>query len=342
LIHTVLVALVGYYALPYTWTANEACTFAAMMSATDPVAVVALLKGLGTPKSLGAIIEGEALFNDGVAYVLFLLFLARSVGEEVTSNDIAREFVYACLVGALVGLGMGLLMMQLMRYFSNDHVAEVMLTIVFCWLTFYLGDGVFRASGVVSVVVLGLYFARESHATVSHRGMEGIEAVWETIGFGANTVLFAFAGLLVQFATNAGGAARDGGITARESSKDFGGEDYGYIFLLYILLTLIRFTTHLLVLPLLQNTGYGFTWKEILISTHGGLPRFSRLFLPTFRLTFQLTFDRPLIYSIFPTFTPPPLSLSVCYIFMYIYIYIYIYIYMYTYTHLYIHIYIHI
>jgi len=229
--------------------------------------VVALLKELGTPKSLGTIIEGEALLNDGVAYVLFLLFLERSIGEDISPFEIVGEFFYACVVGSLVGLGLGIVMVQLMGAIFDDHIAEVMLTIVFCWLAFYIGDGILRASGVISVVVLGLCYAREAHSTVSIRALEGIEAVWEAIGFAANTVVFAFAGLLVHLASRVGEEGDEG-----NDEKFFAhARDYGYLSLFYLLLNVIRFVTHLFILPLLVKTGYGFSWKDVVVSTHGAL-----------------------------------------------------------------------
>jgi NhaP-type Na+/H+ or K+/H+ antiporter len=301
LVHIVMVALVAFYIFPYNWTSDECITFAAMLSATDPVAVVALLKELGAPVSLGTIIEGEALLNDGTAYVLFLLFLDRAIGNELSVGDIVFGIVYGCLVGALVGWALGLLMMWMMGFIFDEHVAQVLLTIVFCWFAFYLGDGVFQSSGVISVVVVGLCYARGAHSCVSENAHHGIEAVWQAIGFAANTIVFSFSGLLVHSAlfplfSNGDGDRSDSVdvvsvLAAADDDRVDDGHlllhafvdnseddtfsplpsDWGWLLLFWVLLNAIRFLTHVFMFPVLRYTGYGYTLSDMLVSTHGGL-----------------------------------------------------------------------
>ncbi len=287
LVHTVMVALVAFYIFPYNWTTDECLTFAAMLSATDPVAVVALLKELGAPVSLSTIIEGEALLNDGTAYVLFLLFLDRAIGNELSPGDITVGILYGCFVGALVGYGMGLLMMWMMGSIFNDHVAQALLTIVFCWLGFYIGDGVLQSSGVITVVAIGLCYADQAHSCVSEHAHHGIEAVWEAIGFAANTIVFSFSGLLVFNACFSKLSSRDiddGVIPDGEigdghrlsESSDYEqfyplASDWGWLWIFWVLLNIIRFLTHVFMQPVMYYTGYGFSLNDILVSTHGGL-----------------------------------------------------------------------
>jgi NhaP-type Na+/H+ or K+/H+ antiporter len=295
LVHIVMVALVAFYIFPYNWTSDECITFAAMLSATDPVAVVALLKELGAPVSLGTIIEGEALLNDGTAYVLFLLFLDRAVGNELSVGEIVSGIIYGCLVGALVGWALGLLMMWMMALIFDEHVAQVLLTIVFCWFAFYLGDGVLQSSGVISVVVVGLCYARDAHSCVSENAHHGIEAVWQAIGFAANTIVFSFSGLLVHSAlfplfskggrsdvmdavyVHADDHVDDGHLLLAfvDNSEDDAfsplPSDWGWLLLFWVLLNVIRFLTHVFMFPVLRHTGYGYSLSDMLVSTHEGL-----------------------------------------------------------------------
>lgn len=298
MVHTVMVALVAFYIFPYNWTTDECLTFAAMLSATDPVAVVALLKELGAPVSLGTIIEGEALLNDGTAYVLFLLFLDRAIGNELSPGDIVLGVLYGCFVGALVGYVMGRIMMWMMGTIFNDHVAQALLTIVFCWLGFYIGDGVLQSSGVITVVAIGLCYADQAHSCVAEHAHHGIEAVWEAIGFAANTIVFSFSGLLVFYACFSKLSSRDeedivvhdpdipppdddhlvGGYRFLSEPRSSDHEefyplagDWGWLFIFWILLNIIRFLTHVLMQPLMTNSGYGFSFRDILVSTYGGL-----------------------------------------------------------------------
>jgi NhaP-type Na+/H+ or K+/H+ antiporter len=286
LVHTIMVALVAFYIFPYNWTSDECITFAAMLSATDPVAVVALLKELGAPVSLGTIIEGEALLNDGTAYVLFLLFLERAIGSELSPGDIVLGILYGCIVGALVGYAMGLLMMWMMGSIFNDHVGQALLTIVFCWLGFYIGDGVLQSSGVITVVGIGLCYADQAHSCVSEHAHHGIEAVWEAIGFAANTIVFSFSGLLVYNACFSKldeehgviheDVIDDGHGRFLSESSDYEefyplASDWGWLWIFWILLNIIRFLTHICMLPILSKSGYGFSFNDVLVSTHGGL-----------------------------------------------------------------------
>ena len=75
-----------------------------ILSATDPVAVVAVLKTLGAPKKLASLIEGESLLNDGSAFVLFLIFKDMAAGETQTFGDIVLTFSQLSLGGPLFGL----------------------------------------------------------------------------------------------------------------------------------------------------------------------------------------------------------------------------------------------
>lgn len=105
---TVLTAAFGVYAMDIgTWNAGMA--FGAMLSATDPVAVVALLKELGAPEQLALGIEGESLFNDGTAAALFLLFAGAMRGEVSSVEEQVAFFFQIALGGSAIGLAVGLL-----------------------------------------------------------------------------------------------------------------------------------------------------------------------------------------------------------------------------------------
>ena len=86
LINTMLTAVFCVYAFPYSWTWAEAITFGSIVSATDPVAVVSILKELGASKRLATLIEGESLLNDGSAFVLYVIALQFVKGEDPLSN----------------------------------------------------------------------------------------------------------------------------------------------------------------------------------------------------------------------------------------------------------------
>ena len=109
LLSSVLIALIGVHVLGYGWTWTEGMVFGTMLSATDPVAVVALLKEMGAPEDLGVLIESESLLNDGVAFALFLVFHDMMLkGATYTAGAAAGKLVYMSAVGCAVGVAFGM------------------------------------------------------------------------------------------------------------------------------------------------------------------------------------------------------------------------------------------
>lgn len=112
---TFATAAVMYYVLGFSSETNNmswiACVlFGAIISATDPVAVVALLKELGVSKRISTLIEGESLLNDGTALVLFLVLQEMVEGEDLGALDIVGRFCKMSLLGPLLGLFFGFVM----------------------------------------------------------------------------------------------------------------------------------------------------------------------------------------------------------------------------------------
>merc|ERR1719277_1230864 len=103
LIGAFLTALVGMYVLPYGWDFNTAMLFGSILSATDPVAVVAIFKSLGVSQRLTMIISGESLFNDGTAMVLFVMFMDLCRGDQPTSGDVLQFMLQMITLGPLLG-----------------------------------------------------------------------------------------------------------------------------------------------------------------------------------------------------------------------------------------------
>jgi NhaP-type Na+/H+ or K+/H+ antiporter len=123
---TALTALLAFYAFPYGWSLNLCMTFGAILSATDPVAVAALLEQVGAPPRLKVHIAGEALLNDGSAIVFFDIFLKRFLGtEEIGVGTGIGLFCQKTLGSFAVGLLFGgcilLFLHVLDRKFSREE-----------------------------------------------------------------------------------------------------------------------------------------------------------------------------------------------------------------------------
>lgn len=108
--------------------------FGGLISATDPVAVVALLKELGASRTLSTLIEGESLFNDGTAYVMFSVTLKLVKGEEFKAGHVIGEFCRLSFGGPLLGIIFGFVISMWILRIINNPILETNLTIAAAWL----------------------------------------------------------------------------------------------------------------------------------------------------------------------------------------------------------------
>ena len=172
--------------------------FGSLISPTDPIAVMGILKTVGASKSLEIKIAGESLFNDGVAIVVFLAIFGMAVnGEAFDAGHIAVLFVQEAFGGALFGFACGWLALQMLKR-VDDYQVEVLLTLAL------VAGGSTAAAGLhlsapIAVVIAGLMIGNHgrrdamSNATVQH-----LDTFWELIDEILNAVLFLIIGLEVM------------------------------------------------------------------------------------------------------------------------------------------------
>src|SRR4030042_5738873 len=137
-----------------------ALLFGALFAATDPVAVVALFRTLDVPKRLSVLIEGESLFNDGTAIVLFNLMLVIALTSKVDLISSVGKFFSVSIGGIIVGLVLGWLVAQLISRVDN-HLIETTLTTVLAFGS-YLAAERLGVSGVLAVLAAGLWKGKYS------------------------------------------------------------------------------------------------------------------------------------------------------------------------------------
>lgn len=168
----------------------------AMISATDPVAVVALFKRLGAPRRLATAVEAESLLNDGTGVVLFTIAV-RAVTGPVTLADGAFSFVLTVVISALIGGVAGVTAERLMRA-SDDHLIELAISVIAAYGTYIVADRLHQ-SGIIATVVVGLVLGNEdSPAPLSERTREALDTVWEFVAFLLTALVFLLVGLVIS------------------------------------------------------------------------------------------------------------------------------------------------
>jgi monovalent cation:H+ antiporter, CPA1 family len=175
--------------------------FGALISPTDPISVLGLLKQIGAPKSLEVQIAGESLFNDGVGVVLFSGLLELAVGGPgLDPGHFALLFGREAVGGALFGLLVGLLVYRMLR--SVDHYqVEILLSLALV-AGGYAGADALHLSGPIAMVVAGLLIGNHGRIfAMSATTIEHLDVFWELVDEILNAVLFVLIGLEVLVLT---------------------------------------------------------------------------------------------------------------------------------------------
>ena len=172
-----------------------ALVLAVMLAATDPVSVLAVFKEHGVGTGLRTLMEGESIFNDALAIVLYLITVEIAFGDEtVTVADGVVEFGSEVVVGTAVGLLVGFVAHRLMSTL-DDHLVEIMLSLVTAYGAYLIADRL-HGSGVIAVVMAGLPIGNfGTRLAMSASSRVALLDFWEVLTFMANSALFLLMGL---------------------------------------------------------------------------------------------------------------------------------------------------
>ncbi|KZN62063.1 hypothetical protein N473_21195 [Pseudoalteromonas luteoviolacea CPMOR-1] len=243
------------------WSWAICLMFGALISATDPVAVVALLKEVSSRKRLETLIEGESLLNDGTAIVFFSLFfvwVSATYSGDINAGlssplHVTAEFLQVVLVGLAIGLAVGGLCIMWIEHVFNDPMIEISLTIAAAYSVFFIAEN-FHVSGVVAVVTLAIMFASIGRTRISPEVAGFLHHFWEMMAHMANTLIFLLVGILVAI---------------RVPLNDM--QAWKMLALLYAGILIIRAISITVCMPALTRLGIGINFPKAAVLCWGGL-----------------------------------------------------------------------
>ncbi|WP_020682787.1 cation:proton antiporter [Marinobacterium rhizophilum] len=199
LVSTFIIGGVMALATPVSFSA--ALLLGAILSATDPVAVISLFKRLGAPRRLTVLVEGESLFNDATSIVLARVLVGILVAGAVSVQSVLEgvlDFVVVFAGGLIVGWLMALVTGYLLTLLQGHHFIEITLTTILAYTSFLIAEEVFHVSGVMATVAAALTFSGWGWIKVSPPVRAYLEHFWEYMAFIATALIFLMVGMQAE------------------------------------------------------------------------------------------------------------------------------------------------
>ena len=179
----------------------HALLFGALISATDPVAVIALFKELGAPQRLTILVEGESLLNDATAIVFFGIILGLIDKGHFGSSDIGVaifDFFYVFIGGLVIGAIIGIVISEMLYRIRAGLSSYLIMSIVLAYSSFAIAEHVFHVSGVMAVVSSAIALGILGVSRIPQSERESVDETWDVIALICNSLLFLLVGLSVD------------------------------------------------------------------------------------------------------------------------------------------------
>ncbi len=194
---TFIVAGLMHYFTGINW--GVAFLFGALISATDPVAVLAIFKELRTPKKLSTMIDGESLLNDGTGLIVFNFVIKVVIGGTVAlSSQLFINEGGNFVISLMKGLGIGLMLGWVFTYAiakSESKGVQLTLSLILAHATFIFAEGILGVSGILATMSAGLVVGNFGIRKLSSETRNLFAETWEFMGFVANSLIFLLLGM---------------------------------------------------------------------------------------------------------------------------------------------------
>ena len=231
-----------WFELPLAW----ALVFGALVSATDPISVLALFKELKAPPRLSILVEGESLFNDGAAVVVFKILLALALTGEFSMVSAVFDFLLVSVGGLLLGALLGYVISQLTAMI-DDHLIEITLSTILAYGAYIAAEHL-GVSGVMAVIAAGLIYGNYGKEIgMSPHTQVMMAAFWEYAGFLMNSLVFLLIGTQVDLRLMV--------------------DNWKEIVAAYACVVLVRLFTMAFLVPVagLLDRPISFTWQTVIV-----------------------------------------------------------------------------
>jgi CPA1 family monovalent cation:H+ antiporter len=177
------------------WGWIGAALFGVLISATDPVSVIAAFREMGCLPRVSMVVEAESLLNDGVAAVGFVVISAIAAGGNPSLASVELSFLWTLFGGLAIGLVIsGAILLIVGR--TDDPLVEITLTTIAAYASFLVAER-FYASGIISALAAGLMIGSAGSRFLSAAGRERVHGAWEYFAFLANSFVFILIGMSI-------------------------------------------------------------------------------------------------------------------------------------------------
>lgn len=242
--------LIPGYGFEWTWTI--AFMFGALISATDPIAVVALLNDLKIKKNFATLVDGESMLNDGTSIVFFMLFFSSFTGAAIHHGALVN-FLITVLSAIIIGFLFSLVSLWATKRTHNDAKVQNSILIIAAYILFFLTNRIMEVSGIIALVTFGLMISYFGPITLKPTSNKFIKDFWELAAYIANTIIFIIVGIMVAI------------------KCDFSLSNIGLLLIVYIGIYIIRTAMIFLFRPIMKRQKYGLSVSQSVVLSWGGL-----------------------------------------------------------------------